>query len=376
MMTYTVASTTVRGKDDQLAVRDAGRALGYADGLSFKTHLFRTEKTRIANDVMVTATPTELLRGCESTSKDAVVEVRHDLREIRDQVRTPDTTSLAESTSEDADGTYLRRDGSMVAEGMQAIIALFNGEELRIVDDSPVTIVLKDVADALGYKDAYRLKRSIKDKYKGHHTVGTPGGEQKMLTVTRPGLSQLLATLRPQDDDKTEAVEAFQTWLYEDLLEDVYEDKIRQPEHQQPQGDGASIDGGRVVEMIEPIISEAIEQGIQRGLEQQQEQKALQDALTSVDDYRLEYADMVDQPQRLRRLVMTERDVSADETGQHHGQILKDAYRQVARDYGVDIISAKKEGGFSSYIDAAQDMHTRQTPTLLWVIDCLIYLRS
>jgi len=98
----------------------------------------------------------------------------------------------------------------------------FRDIPVRMVDDDPPTLVLKDVADALGYR-APDLKRSIKGKYlKGVENVHTPGGPQKMTCVTRPGISQALATLKPQSTEKQEAVESFQDWLYEDLLEEVY----------------------------------------------------------------------------------------------------------------------------------------------------------
>lgn len=105
---------------------------------------------------------------------------------------------------------------------MQQLQATFHNAEVRIVDDSPVTVVLKDVANSIGYRAA-DLSRSIKDKYKGTHKVHTPGGTQEMICVTRPGLSQVLATLRPQDPEKRRKVEAFQDWIYEDVLEAIYE---------------------------------------------------------------------------------------------------------------------------------------------------------
>ena len=136
-----------------------------------------------------------LLMGIrEQNGKDQTAEVKDPTADVRGQ--TADVKSKLHTTFHDID--------------------------VRIVDTNPVTVVLKDVSEALGYQTGH-LKRAIKEKYKGFHLVDTPGGAQKMSCVTRPGLSQALATLQPQDTDKQELLEEFQTWLYEEVLESIYE---------------------------------------------------------------------------------------------------------------------------------------------------------
>jgi prophage antirepressor-like protein len=99
----------------------------------------------------------------------------------------------------------------------------FDGVGVRIVENDPVTVVLKDVADALGYT-ASNLKRSIKEKYRVPHKVKDAAGRrQEMICVTRPGLTQALATLTPRDDEKRVVVDDFQDWLYEEVMESIYD---------------------------------------------------------------------------------------------------------------------------------------------------------
>ena len=106
---------------------------------------------------------------------------------------------------------------------MQGLQATFHNSEVRIIDENPVTVVLKDVADAVGYT-ASNLKRSVKDKYRVLHRVKDASGRPNdMICVTRPGLSQALASLRPKDEEKRRKVDAFQDWLYEEVLEAIYE---------------------------------------------------------------------------------------------------------------------------------------------------------
>jgi len=106
---------------------------------------------------------------------------------------------------------------------MEQLQATFHDATVRIVDEHPVTVVLKDVANVVGYT-ASNLKRAIKPKYRALHEVkDTTGRKQNMICVTRPGLSQALATLTPQDPAKRRKVEAFQDWLYEDVLESIYD---------------------------------------------------------------------------------------------------------------------------------------------------------
>ena len=106
---------------------------------------------------------------------------------------------------------------------MEQLQLTFHNADVRIVSKDPVTVVLKDVGDALGYR-APDLKRSIKDKYCVVHKVHDASGRPNdMICVTRPGLSQMLAGLKPRKTSKREKVEQFQDWLYEEVLESIYD---------------------------------------------------------------------------------------------------------------------------------------------------------
>ena len=106
---------------------------------------------------------------------------------------------------------------------MEQLTANFHNADVRIADTEPLLIVVSDVAKALGYRDAHTIKRTIKDKYLCTHDVRTAKGVREMICATRPGISQALATLKPQSTEKRKAVEAFQDWIYEDVLESIYE---------------------------------------------------------------------------------------------------------------------------------------------------------
>ena len=106
---------------------------------------------------------------------------------------------------------------------MDQLKATFNGADVRIISTDPVTVVVKDIADVIGYR-AGDLKRAIKDKYTMLHLVQDASGRpSEMICATRPGISQALATLKPQDTARRKAVEGFQDWIYEDVLESIYD---------------------------------------------------------------------------------------------------------------------------------------------------------
>jgi len=93
---------------------------------------------------------------------------------------------------------------------------VFQNINVRVLDESgTLKFVMKEVADALGYKLATNFSKLINDKYKGISEVNTLGGPQEMLTVTEPGLYQALA--RSQQPK----AEPFQDWVFEEVLPSI-----------------------------------------------------------------------------------------------------------------------------------------------------------
>lgn len=71
----------------------------------------------------------------------------------------------------------------------------------------------KDAAGILGYANTSdALTRHVKDKYKGVSRFATPSGNQDMVTISTPGLLQLILS------SKLESAEAFQDWVLEVVL--------------------------------------------------------------------------------------------------------------------------------------------------------------
>ena len=56
-----------------------------------------------------------------------------------------------------------------------------------------------------------------------HLVQDASGRPNEMICATRPGISQALATLKPRDTARQKAVEGFQDWIYEDVLESIYD---------------------------------------------------------------------------------------------------------------------------------------------------------
>lgn len=381
MTLYTVANHEVRAEADQLAVRDVGIALDYSNGLSLKGHVHNTRKTRIGDHVLVTATPQELLYACDSTSKDAVA-ARHDLKQIRKEIeqiqKEKQKQETAMTTTPNARPT---EDATQTPEGLKAMRSMFHETAVRIVSDDPVTIVLKDVADALGYRAA-DLNRSLSDESSVVHKVHDASGRPNdMICVTRPGLSRLLATLRPQDEKKREKLDKFQDWLYKDVLESIYDTGSYRT--QQAQEQSAAITNAEqmaqvVGQVIAPIVSDAVQRGIEEGLKQQYEEpKQLDEGEftgTNVDDDAFAYAHLVDEPSTLRKKVKKEVDKTAAQTRYGHRQVWTSVYDHVDHHY-ADVTGYADEQDITK-IEAAEQLHTRETPALLALIDHAVYMRS
>lgn len=94
---------------------------------------------------------------------------------------------------------------------------VFNGTSLRVVQDDvgEPWFVLKDLSDALCYRDASNASRVLADDEKGTHAVSTLGGVQGVITVNESGLYRLIFGSR-----KDEA-EDFRKWVYGEVLPSI-----------------------------------------------------------------------------------------------------------------------------------------------------------
>ena len=90
----------------------------------------------------------------------------------------------------------------------------FQEHQVRTVTDErgEPWFVAKDVCDVLEIKDPSMAVRDLEPDEKGTSTVGTPGGNQNMLTVSESGLYALIFKSR-----KPEA-KAFRKWVTSEVL--------------------------------------------------------------------------------------------------------------------------------------------------------------
>lgn len=93
----------------------------------------------------------------------------------------------------------------------------FEGHNIRIVTDEQGEpwFVAKDVAVALGYRDAANMTRNLKEHQQGTQNVSTPGGAQKMAVLNEPGLYRVVLKSR------IESAERFQDWVTDDVLPSI-----------------------------------------------------------------------------------------------------------------------------------------------------------
>lgn len=75
--------------------------------------------------------------------------------------------------------------------------------------------VAADVARALGFRDAQDMVRCVDEEDKGYTEVRTPGGEQRMLTVSESGI--YAATFRSRKD----SAKAFRRWVTAEVLPSI-----------------------------------------------------------------------------------------------------------------------------------------------------------
>lgn len=103
-------------------------------------------------------------------------------------------------------------------------IQLFTNDEFSldfIPDGDSFKVAASGLARALGFREAYDLLRSVPAAEKGSELVRTPGGEQRVLTVTEAGFYRALGqrqTARIRNSEVRAAVERFQAWVYGEVL--------------------------------------------------------------------------------------------------------------------------------------------------------------
>lgn len=90
----------------------------------------------------------------------------------------------------------------------------FGDTEVRVISDDPDNLmwVASDIAKALGYRDAEKMARNIRDRHRGTRIVGTPSGPQEMTVISEPGLYSAILKSR------VELAEPFQDWVTDEVL--------------------------------------------------------------------------------------------------------------------------------------------------------------
>lgn len=89
----------------------------------------------------------------------------------------------------------------------------FENREVRVLDvEGEPWFVASDVAKILGYRDAEKMTRRLDDEDRGTRSVGTPGGEQLMSTISEPGLYAAVL------GSKVAGAKAFKRWITHDVL--------------------------------------------------------------------------------------------------------------------------------------------------------------
>ncbi|WP_051353817.1 phage antirepressor KilAC domain-containing protein [Atopobium fossor] len=103
------------------------------------------------------------------------------------------------------------------------------GGELRggMNDDGSIWFAAKDVSIALGFTHTNDLTRLLDDDEKGTHNVRTLGGEQRLSTITEPGMYHALNLRRTgsiKDEQMRGRVKAFQRQVNHEILPAIRRD--------------------------------------------------------------------------------------------------------------------------------------------------------
>lgn len=84
--------------------------------------------------------------------------------------------------------------------------------------EGEIWFVAKDLARALGYRDAHNMNRMLDDDEKGMQSMSTPGGTQHMSTINESGVYHSIMKSR-QDNAKQ-----FRRWVTKEVLPSIRRD--------------------------------------------------------------------------------------------------------------------------------------------------------
>ncbi|AFJ21484.1 hypothetical protein [Salisaeta icosahedral phage 1] len=136
---------------------------------------------------------------------------------------------------------------------------VFQGHEIRVVrHEGSVWLVATDVAQALGFRDAHSMTRSLDEDEKGYAKVCTPGGKQRMTIISESG------TYHAIFHSNAGHAKAFRRWVTRELLPAMRENRAI------PSGDRAPVASGTMLDVAEQLIG-ALRQQEQELREQKKE---------------------------------------------------------------------------------------------------------
>ncbi len=111
---------------------------------------------------------------------------------------------------------------------MNEVVKHFSNGQFELkVSPHPVDgfrIQAPGLAKALGFRESFDLVRTVPNGEKGSELVRTPGGEQNVSYVTEAGFYRALGMRqvgRIQDEMARARVEAFQNWVYREVLPSI-----------------------------------------------------------------------------------------------------------------------------------------------------------
>ena len=101
-------------------------------------------------------------------------------------------------------------------ENSQLVPFTFENHTVRtVVIENEPWFIASDVGEILGLSKVRTTVQGFPENERGAHTVGTPGGKQKMLTVNEPGLYRLVFQSRKSEAEK------FKTWVFTEVLPSI-----------------------------------------------------------------------------------------------------------------------------------------------------------
>lgn len=90
----------------------------------------------------------------------------------------------------------------------------WNSHQIRFVwHNGEWWAIAKDVADVLGYRDAYNMTRNLETEEKDTHNVSTPGGLQEMAIISETGIYEAIFNSRREE------ARQFKKWVKQILRE-------------------------------------------------------------------------------------------------------------------------------------------------------------